>query len=175
MNENIQKLDNIIKMMIGEANELNEKVENTKIENKELHEKLLDFEKDFLKIQRESSKFDNVLEKFSQLDSLIIDIESRNKQLEQKQIQFAKTEDRLGKLIKNAEDLIEQLDLLIEKANVVANIKGDSRKVSSSYDEKTDTIIELFKQGWSVEEIARVTNKSIGEVNLTIQLYGQKK
>jgi len=140
-----------------------------------LHEKLLDFEKDFLKIQRESSKFDNVLEKFSQLDSLIIDIESRNKQLEQKQIQFAKTEDRLGKLIKNAEDLIEQLDLLIEKANVVANIKGDSRKVSSSYDEKTDTIIELFKQGWSVEEIARVTNKSIGEVNLTIQLYGQKK
>ena len=112
MNENIQKLDNIIKMMIGEANELNEKVENTKMENKELHEKVLDFEKDFLKIQRESSKFDNVLEKFSQLDSLIIDIESRNKQLEQKQIQFAKTEDRLGKLIKNAEDLIEQLDLL---------------------------------------------------------------
>jgi DNA-directed RNA polymerase specialized sigma24 family protein len=33
-----------------------------------------------------------------------------------------------------------------------------------------ETIIKLKQQGWSVEEIARTVNRSVGEVELTLEM-----
>ncbi|MFN3410739.1 MAG: SpiroCoCo family coiled-coil protein, partial [Exilispira sp.] len=175
LNDNIYRLENEIKIMTGDSEGIKELVNSIKVESKTLQEKLLNIEKEILSIEKESRKFDSALEKFSQMDGFIMDLEERNKQLEQKQIWLTKTEDRLEKLNSKSEELIEQLELLIEKSNVMLKMKSEAKRTPSNFDEKSETILELYRQGWSEEEIARVTNKSIAEVELTIKLYGQKK
>ncbi|MCR4421779.1 MAG: hypothetical protein NUV32_04840 [Exilispira sp.] len=175
LNDNIQKLENEFSNMYGESQGIKELIESTKNESKNLHERLLNLEKEILSIDKESKKFDSALEKFSQMDGFILDLEERNKQLEQKQVWLTKTEDRLEKLNSRSEELIEQLELLIEKTNVILKMRPEAKRSPVSSEDKSETILELYRQGWSEEEIARVTNKSIAEVELTIKLYGQKK
>ncbi|MEJ5273944.1 MAG: hypothetical protein WH035_07420, partial [Spirochaetota bacterium] len=175
LNDNIMKLENEFKSMYGDSQEIKQLIDTTKSETRNLHEKLLNLEKEILSIEKESKKFDSALEKFSQMDGFILDLEERNKQLEQKQIWLTKTEDRLEKLNSRSEELIEQLELLIEKTNVILKMKPEAKRIPTNSEDKSDTILELYRQGWSEEEIARVTNKSIAEVELTIKLYGQKK
>lgn len=122
-------------------------------------------------------KINEVLSRFKEMDSLIIDIEARTKQLQNTREWLARTESRLTSLAQDAERLTGELKNLIEKQenNRPGGIAGQSSKerpgaLSREAESKVKTVLTLFDQKWTIPEICKVTKMSRGEVELILEL-----
>ncbi len=110
---------------------------------------------------------DKAVERLSQLDQLIKDVETRMSRMEEARDWIARTETRLIETKDAAEAQIGTFQSLA-KANspVGASVKGKSAVDK----DLRETVLKLSRQGWGKEEISRATKLSMGEVELILEL-----
>jgi chromosome segregation ATPase len=122
-------------------------------------------------------RIEELLERFKTMDALVQDIEARTKQLQSAREWIARTESRLTTLSADAQRLTEELKSYTEGAHVPQASEGgkrnDGRKpavLSREAESKVKTVLTLFDQKWTIQEICKVTKMSRGEVELILEL-----
>jgi len=114
-------------------------------------------------------KADLVVEKMENIDNLILELEARMDKLGIAREWLARAETRLEKVNNQAQEQLRLLESLIKEE--VAQVKKDRGAPSV---DKRQTVVKLAHQGWSVQEIARATKLSRGEVELILELIPEK-
>lgn len=113
---------------------------------------------------------DGAVEQLANLDSTMKEIEERMKNLHTAREWLARTETRLEQIRKDAGDQVKLLgSIMREEAKKEPGQRG-APSLSSR-----ETVTKLAGQGWKVEEIARATKVSRGEVELILELSGLKR
>jgi chromosome segregation ATPase len=120
-------------------------------------------------IAENKEKADMVVEKMENIDNLILELETRMDKLNIARDWLARAETRLEKVNSQAQEQLRLLESLIKEE--VAQIKKDRGAPSV---DKRQTVVKLAHQGWSVQEIARATKLSRGEVELILELIPGK-
>jgi len=134
-----------------------------------------------LSLKQNEKLMDEVLTRFKSMDALVLDIETRTKQLQSAREWLANTESRLTNISGNAERLVGELKSLEAKqeafgapydhagdGKTIARAKGGA--VSRESESKVKTVLTLFDQKWTIPEICKVTKMSRGEVELILEL-----
>ena len=87
---------------------------------------------------------------------------------------LARTETRLEEVGREAEEQVKLLGSILrkEKGDGQSQEKGNDRGAPSL--SARDTVTKLAHQGWKVDEIARATRVSRGEVELILELASKK-
>jgi len=117
-------------------------------------------------------KIGDVLERFKEMDSLVIDIETRTKQLQNAREWLANSESRLKNLLGDADRLAKKLEASIENKGIYP-LSGEGKgqkKLPREKENKVKTVLTLFDQKWTIPEICKVTKLSRGEVELILEL-----
>ena len=107
------------------------------------------------------------------MDSLVIDIEARTKQLQSTREWLARTESRLVNLSQDAERMAGELKQLMGAKTGEGPGKPVGRKpaaLSVEAESKVKTVLTLYDQQWTIQEICKVTKMSRGEVELILEL-----
>ncbi len=108
---------------------------------------------------------DVAVKQLRELDGALDDIEGRMAELNSAREWLARTETRLEEVGRDAQDKVKLLGSLL---------KGEGKKTTDGKAAPSlsarDTVIKLAHQGWKVDEIARATKVSRGEVELILEL-----
>ncbi len=120
-------------------------------------------------ISANKEKTDAVVDKMEGIDHLILELEARMDKLNIAREWLARAETRLEQVNTQAQEQLRLLESLIKEE--VAQTKKDRGAPSS---DKRQTVVKLAHQGWSVQEIARATKLSRGEVELILELIPEK-
>ncbi len=107
---------------------------------------------------------DAAVKQLALLDNTLEEIEERMEQLTQAREWLARTETRLEEVQHGAEEQVKLLGALMRQDGSAAQ-KGSAPPVTTR-----DTVIKLARQSWNVDEIARATSLSRGEVELILEL-----
>lgn len=99
------------------------------------------------------------------LDEVLTDLESRFDKAQNAREWLARTETRFEEIGRQAQEQVRLLESIIKTEN--KREKGDRGAPPM---DKRETVIKLSHQGWSVQEISRVTQLSRGEVELILEL-----
>jgi hypothetical protein len=98
------------------------------------------------------------------LDQTLEDVESRMESLNQAREWLARTETRLEEVQESAEEQVKLLGAILKQEKGSSDGKGAPAMTTR------DTVIKLARQSWNVDEIARATSLSRGEVELILEL-----
>jgi chromosome segregation ATPase len=128
-----------------------------------------DLKKEVEYITGSREKADKVVSKIEKLDDTLSDVEARMEKLSVARDWLARTETRLEKVGKQAEDQLKLLETLVK--DEVSRFKKERGAPSL---DKRQTVTQLARKGWSAEEIARATKLSRGEVELILELISDK-
>ena len=135
-------------------------------ELKTLPKLLTDMKREVEYINGSKEKTEKTVGKIEKLDETLADVEARMEKLSVARDWLARTETRLEKVGKQAEDQLKLLETLVKED--VSRFKKE--KGAPSLD-KRQTVTKLARQGWSAEEIARATKLSRGEVEARPRAY----
>jgi chromosome segregation ATPase len=108
---------------------------------------------------------DSVMRIAGELDGTMNELESRLEKAQGAREWLARTETRFEEIGKQAQEQVRLLESIL-KAEAKTG-KGDRGAPPL---DKRETVIKLSHQGWSVQEISRVTQLSRGEVELILEL-----
>jgi uncharacterized phage infection (PIP) family protein YhgE len=108
---------------------------------------------------------DSAMEIAGKLDALTADLERRLEQAQASREWLARTETRFEEITRQAAEQVRLLESIVK-----SETKRDKGERGAPPLDKRDTVIKLSHQGWSVPEIARVTQLSRGEVELILEL-----
>ncbi len=108
---------------------------------------------------------DAVMRTIGNLEETLTDLESRLEKAQSSREWLARTETRFEEIGKQAQEQVRLLESIL---------KSESKKEKKDHGapplDKRETVIKLSHQGWSVQEISRVTQLSRGEVELILEL-----
>ncbi|MFW6312550.1 MAG: SpiroCoCo family coiled-coil protein, partial [Spirochaetota bacterium] len=108
---------------------------------------------------------DAAMKQLALLDQTLEDIEQRMESLNQAREWLARTETRLGEVQREAEEQVKLLGAIMKQENKTGTKGAGAPAVTTR-----DTVIKLARQSWNVDEIARATSLSRGEVELILEL-----
>ncbi|MFW5717166.1 MAG: SpiroCoCo family coiled-coil protein [Spirochaetota bacterium] len=109
---------------------------------------------------------DAAVKQLALLDQTLEEIEERMENLNQAREWLARTETRLEEVQREAEEQVKLLGAIMKQEH-----KGSGGKDGGAPPVTTrDTVIKLARQSWNVDEIARATSLSRGEVELILEL-----
>ncbi|MEX2444362.1 MAG: hypothetical protein WD492_12195 [Alkalispirochaeta sp.] len=110
------------------------------------------------------------VEQLSKLDETLSDVEHRMKELQTAREWLARTETRLEEIRRDAGEQVKLLgSIMREEAKKDPDGSGGAPSMSAR-----ETVQKLAHQGWKVDEIARATKVSRGEVELILELTGKR-
>ncbi len=112
---------------------------------------------------------DEAMEKLEALDGVLRDIEERSGKMQQAREWLARTETRLQEVGKQAQEQVKLLGSIMKEETR----RGTKEKGAPNLGAR-EVVTKLAHQGWSVEEIARATKLSRGEVELILELLPKK-
>ena len=102
------------------------------------------------------------------LQSLLDETEKRTEQVQRAKEGIVNTEIRLADLSKQIDD---KFDILQRITKTEIESSSDSAPVNSRLSPKDrETIIQLKRMGWTVEEIARRYKRTVGEIEMVIEM-----
>jgi chromosome segregation ATPase len=165
--ENLEKRTEILKDDFNEIKGIEEDIKErvTKIEDKTAA------------LGGNEKRIEELLERFKTMDALVQDIEARTKQLQSAREWIARTESRLTTLSADAQRLSDELKGYTEGDHVPqalvrgkGNDGGKPTVLSREAESKVKTVLTLFDQKWTIQEICKVTKMSRGEVELILEL-----
>jgi chromosome segregation ATPase len=116
---------------------------------------------------REKSEY--VIEKITDLDSILSELEQRMEKLETAREWLAKTETRFETVGKQAQEQVRLLESILKADNKQSKLGEGAPPM-----DKRETVIKLAHLGWTPTEIARTTKLSRGEVELIMELAPKK-
>jgi DNA repair exonuclease SbcCD ATPase subunit len=108
---------------------------------------------------------DSVMETVGRLGSVITDLEARLEKAQSSREWMARTETRFEEIGRQAQEQVRLLESILK-----AETKKEKGERGAPPLDKRETVIKLSHQGWSVQEISRVTQLSRGEVELILEL-----
>ncbi|MDC7219946.1 MAG: hypothetical protein PQJ59_08400 [Spirochaetales bacterium] len=109
---------------------------------------------------------DYIVNNVTNLDTVVADLEGRMKKMEKAREWLAGTETRLENISREAQEKVKLLGNLASKDGKT----GGSRSAGSPDMSTREMVIQLARQGWNSEEIARSVKLSRGEVELILEL-----
>ncbi|MFW5828279.1 MAG: SpiroCoCo family coiled-coil protein, partial [Alkalispirochaeta sp.] len=110
------------------------------------------------------------VEQLAKLDETLSDVEHRMKELQTAREWLARTETRLEEIRRDAGEQVKLLgSIMREESKKNPDGSGGAPSLSAR-----ETVQKLAHQGWKVDEIARATKVSRGEVELILELTGKK-
>ncbi len=105
----------------------------------------------------------------SSLDDTLSDVERRMSELATAREWLARTETRLEEISRDAGEQVKLLGSIMRQETK----KGASDSAGAPSMNARETVQKLARQGWKVDEIARATKISKGEVELILELSGK--
>ena len=108
---------------------------------------------------------DAAVKQLALLDRTLEEVEQRMESLNQAREWLARTETRLQEVQRDAEEQVKLLGAIMKQEN-----KGGKKGAGAPPVTTRDTVIKLARQSWNVDEIARATSLSRGEVELILEL-----
>ncbi len=116
---------------------------------------------------------DVALKSITNLDKILKDVESRIAELNKSRDWIARTETRFQEITREADEKVGLLSTLVKK-----EVAGDNGRSSATAGGPApsvrEVVIKLAQQGWRVDEIARTTKLSRGEVELILEMTGRQ-
>lgn len=135
--------------------------------NVELPEKISLVESQITQLVLKKKEADVALKNVNQLNGLLQDIENRMKELSVAREWLARTETRLEEVGRQAQEQVQVLGAVLKQDERGGKPDKPSDSIPKS---SRDIVIKLAHQGWKVEEIARTTKLSRGEVELILEM-----
>jgi chromosome segregation ATPase len=108
---------------------------------------------------------DSAVETVGKLESIIAELEQRLEKAQSSREWLARTETRFEEIGRAAQEQVRLLESIIK-----AETRKDKGDRGAPPLDKRETVTKLSHQGWSVQEISRVTQLSRGEVELILEL-----
>ncbi len=108
---------------------------------------------------------DAAVKQLALLDQTLEQIEERMENLNQAREWLARTETRLEEVQREAEEQVKLLGAILKQEGKSPKGRDSAPPVNTR-----DTVIKLARQSWNVDEIARATSLSRGEVELILEL-----
>ncbi|MCK4516957.1 MAG: hypothetical protein KAU31_16960, partial [Spirochaetaceae bacterium] len=108
---------------------------------------------------------DAAVKQLALLDQTLEEIEERMESLNSAREWLARTETRLGEVQNEAEEQVKLLGAIMKQQG-----KGSGGEAGAPAITTRDTVLKLARQSWNVDEIARATSLSRGEVELILEL-----
>lgn len=112
---------------------------------------------------------DAAMRQLQTLGSTMKEIEERMEQLTTAREWLARTETRLEEVGREAQEQVKLLGTLMKEG-----AKDEKPGKGAPTLSARDTVVKLARQGWKVEEISRATKVSRGEVELILELAGNR-
>jgi DNA repair exonuclease SbcCD ATPase subunit len=114
------------------------------------------------KLPAENARAAEAAQQVSSLDGLLTTVEARMNKLQTARESLAKAETRFEEINRSVQEQFKTFTALLR--DEPGKPKG-APPISTR-----ETIIRLKQQGWTVEEIAKNLNRSVGEVELTLEM-----
>jgi predicted nucleic acid-binding Zn-ribbon protein len=114
---------------------------------------------------------DRVVKQIGQIDRILSELEGRIENLQKAREWLASTETRLEEVNRQAQDQVKLLGSLLKDEAGRPAVRKEGAKTSMS---ARETVTRLAHQGWTVEQIAKATKLSRGEVELILELSSSK-
>ncbi len=108
---------------------------------------------------------DAAVKQLTTLDQTLKEIEERMENLKQAREWLARTETRLEEVQREAEEQVRLLGAIMKPDQRGGRMIDGAPPITTR-----DTVIKLARQSWNVDEIARATSLSRGEVELILEL-----
>lgn len=109
---------------------------------------------------------DAVMKQIQGLDKMLKEIEERTDSVQKAREWLARTETRIEEVRRETEEQVRLLGSLLKQERKA----GTKESKGAPPLGVRDTVVKLAHQGWSVEEIAKVTELSRGEVELILEI-----
>lgn len=174
--ERLEKKDQIIENTTAsvdknfqQLNELDDQVKSLREDVTQIPEKIHDISSKIELLSRNKKKADETAKQVSQLDGLLVDIEERIKNMQKAREWLAKTETRMEKVSKQAQEQVKLLGSILKEGNKSGSVSKGAPSLGAR-----DVVTRLAHQGWSIQEIASTTKLSRGEVELILELLPKK-
>lgn len=136
----------------------------------EMPQQISDLSKDLQQVAAQRKETKAAVEQLSKLDETLSDVEHRMQELKTAREWLARTETRLEEIRRDAGEQVKLLGSIM-RDEAKKNPDGSSGAPSMS---ARETVQKLAHQGWKVDEIARATKVSRGEVELILELTGKR-
>jgi len=150
---------------------LNKKFDDLDFKKSTFEKSLKNFEKDAGIIAKSESKISDVMDKFSQMNSLIEDLEIRTDSINKIREWLVKAETQIENMHGESDKRIKLLESLISKTGDSGIIKEKMKNDNS----KKEVVLQLQSQGWTIDDIAKTLNLSVGEVEFILDLELSRK
>lgn len=109
---------------------------------------------------------DAVMKQIQGLDKMLKELEERTESVQKAREWLARTETRIEEVRRETEEQVRLLGSLLKQERKA----GSKESKGAPPLGVRDTVVKLAHQGWSVEEIAKVTELSRGEVELILEI-----
>jgi DNA repair exonuclease SbcCD ATPase subunit len=117
-------------------------------------------------IKASGDKVDTALKQLGSIDAILKDLEKRADKLQKAREWLAKTETRIGELMRDVQERVKLFgSVLKEGTKASAGRKKGAPSLSSR-----DIVRKLAREGWTAEQIATQTKLGRGEVELILEL-----
>ncbi len=116
-------------------------------------------------LQKNKKQVDLAVKQVESIDGMLKEIEDRTAKMQKAREWLARTETRLEEISGQAQEQVKLLGSIMKEGAK----SGKEEKGAPSMGAR-DVVIRLAHQGWSVQEIARTTKLSRGEVELILEL-----
>jgi prefoldin subunit 5 len=150
---------------------MNKKFDDLDFKKTTFEKSLKNFEKESALIGKSEAKVMEVFEKFSQMNSLIEDLEIRTEAINKIREWLVRAESQIEKMNNESEKKIKLLESLINKTGDSPLIKERTKDDAS----RKNLVLQLQSQGWTVDDIAKTLNLSVGEVEFILDLEVSKR
>ena len=127
--------------------------------------KLTELENAYQQVSDQRVKADAVIDDMGRIDQLFANVEDRMGKLQSAREWLARTETRMENVGKQAQEQVRLLETLIQ-----ADGNQEKEDQGAPPLDKRETVIKLAHQGWTVQEIARATKLSRGEIELILEV-----
>ncbi|MDA3948119.1 MAG: hypothetical protein PF508_02745 [Spirochaeta sp.] len=121
------------------------------------------------KVATARKETDHAVTQLANLEQTLADVESRMQELQTAREWLARTETRLEEIRRDAGEQVKLLGSLMREETRKNPVDGGAPSMNAR-----ETVQKLAHQGWNVDEIARATKVSKGEVELILELTGKK-
>lgn len=145
---------------------INKKYDDLEFKRTTYEKTFKNFEKDAGFIIKSEGKINDVLDKFNQMDGLVEDIEQRTDSINKIREWLVKAETQIVNLNNETDKRIKLLESLFDRSPESKVVKNSLKDDTS----KKDAVMKLKNHGWTIDDIAKNLNLSIGEVEFILDL-----
>jgi len=146
--------------------DLEEKVGSVNAAFEDLPARVQDVQDKITALQVSRKDADAAFKNLVNLDKIMKDVEARTEEITKAREWIARTETRMTEIHRDAQEQVQLLGSLTQKDVRPENNAGKTAGQVST----RDLVLKLARQGWKVEEIAKTTKLSRGEIELILEM-----